>query len=455
MKMKASCLAATMVALISLPALVSAQAARGGVEAIPPSPLRDSQPTASMTLAELERLALDGHPTLRAADAAVEAARQRARQAGAWRNPVIGFSGEEITPQVLDRRGEYGFFVEQPIVLGGKLRLGRALFDREVEEATVRVELQRQRIVATVRTIYYQMLVAQRRIEVLERLALLGHDAVGVTAQLFNVGAADRPDYLESEIETRRIELDLLAARNGQDALSQQLAAAVGRPDVIGRVITGRLDVALPELEREPTLAALVERSPHVRAARAAAARAQAVTSLSRRETFPDLVLRGGAAYNRERGEDTRQPIGWEGAIEAGVDLPIFNRNRGGIAAARSGEAVAQAEVERVMLVLRAEGAAEFATYLTSLRATETYRDELLPRAEQAYQLYLARYREMGAAYPQVLVSQRTLFELTRQYLQHLEQAWRSALRLQGLLAGDALDTPSASYGGMNAVWAR
>jgi hypothetical protein len=55
----------------------------------------------------------------------------------------------------------------------------------------------------------------------------------------------------------------------------------------------------------------------------------------------------------------------------------------------------------------------------------------------------------MGAAYPQVLVAQRGLFEMAREYLNHLEDAWRSALRLQGLLAGDGLDPPD---GGAQAV---
>ena len=36
----------------------------------------------------------------------------------------------------------------------------------------------------------------------------------------------------------------------------------------------------------------------------------------------------------------------------------------------------------------------------------------------------------------------RDLFEMAREYLNYLEEAWRSALRLQGLLAGDGLDPP-------------
>ena len=402
-----------------------------------------AQGTEPLTLTRLEQLALENNPTARAAQAAIDAARGRARQAGAWPNPIAGYAAEEITTRgSVDPRGEYGFFVQQTIPLGGKLRLGRSVFERAADEATARAELQRQRIVSSVRALFYQVLTTERRIEVHERLAALGSEATGVTAQLFNVGAADRPDFLESEIETRRVQLELNAARNQIFALRQQLAAVVGVPDAATRPLAGSIDEVIPELERDTTLQALIERSPQVQAARAAIARTQAQTALARRETFPNVFLRGGAAYNREHGEDTRQPIGWEGQLEAGISIPLFNRNQGGIAAARAEETIAQAELTRLQLALRAQAASEFATYLTAIRSAESFRADILPRAEQAYTLYLARYREMGAAYPQVLVAQRGLFEMAREYLNHLEDAWRSALRLQGLLAGDGLDAP-------------
>ena len=405
-------------------------------------------PEPALTLAELERMALDSNPTRRAAQGMVDAAMGRSRQARAWPNPVVGLSAEEITSRGnTDPRGAYGFFVEQSIPLGGKLRLTRSVFERAIEEADARADLQQQRILSSVRTLYYQLLTTERRIEVHERLATLGSEATSVTAQLFNVGAADRPDHLESEIETHRVQLELSAARNEQFALRQQLAAVVGRPELALRRLAGTIDVALPEVERDAKLQELVERSPQMRGARAALARNQAATAMARRQTYPDLFLRGGAAYNREHGEDTRKPIGWEGQLEAGVSLPLFNRNQGGIAAARAEETVAEAEIARLALSLRAQAAAEFARYLTALRAAESFRADIMPRAEQAYTLYLARYREMAAAYPQVLVAQRTLFEMAREYLVQLQTTWQSALRLQGLLAGDGLDSPGAGDG--------
>jgi cobalt-zinc-cadmium efflux system outer membrane protein len=296
-----------------------------------------------------------------------------------------------------------------------------------------------------VRQAFYAVLLMERRIEVQERLAALASEAVGVTGQLFNVGAADKPDYLEIDIESRRLQLRLNRSKNDRFALRAQLAALTGVREIADRPLAGSIEAAIPNLEQEQVVRTLLEQSPELRAARAELERTRAVTARASRETYPDLFLRGGSAYNREHGEDTGRPIGWEGTLEAGISVPLFNRNAGGIAAARADETRAQAEVTRLELALRSRAAARFADYLTALRASEAYRAEILPRAEEAYRLYLSRYRQMAAAYPQVLVAQRTLFELSDEYLESLTEAWRGALQLQGFLAGDGLDVPTTA----------
>lgn len=427
---------------LALPAALAAQ-----------QPTTPPAPPGALTLSELEGLAVQTNPTLRAAQAGIDMARSRARQASSWPNPVVGYTAEEIKTGSGDPRGQYGFFVEQSILLGGKLRLNRAVFERSADQADAELELQRQRVVSGVRIAFYRILTAERRVEVHERLAALVSEAVAITAQLFNVGAADRPDFLEAEIEASRVQLDLNAARNQAFALRQHLAAVVGSAEVAARPLAGSLEDALPELERDATLRLFLESSPQIRAARAQLARTEAATAVAGRAAFPDVFVRGGAAYNREHGDSSGRPIGWEGALEAGVSIPLFNRNRQGVAAGRADQARAAAELQRVELGLRSQLAMGFATYLTALRESESYRSEIIPKAEEAYRLYLARYREMAAAYPQVLIAQRSLLELSGRYLERVEEAWRSALAIQGFLAGEGLQSPGEQTNGDDGEW--
>ena len=403
--------------------------------------------TTPLSLDEVERMALDNNPTLRQAMSGVTAAQGRARQAGAWFNPIVGYAGEEIKPGEIIQLGEHGVFVDQLIPLGGKLRLSRQVFEREAEQASSLVDLQRERVLAAVRTLFYEILTTERRVAVLDRLSQLASEAVGISAQLYNVGAADRPDVLDAEVEADRIQLELLAARNRRFALWRQLAVVVGTPALMPRPLAGDATI-LPEIGRDQALQDILNRSPQIRAARAEVERTRAIVAREQRQPFPDLFVRAGPAYNRERLErapgGALRPIGWElGSLEAGITVPLFNRNTGAVAAARAEQARAEAEVGRLELVTEARLAAIFEEYLTALRATEIYQTRVVPRATESYTLYLTKYREMAAAYPQVLVAQRTLLQMTEQYFENLETTWRAALRIRGfLLDEDGLGVP-------------
>ena len=153
----------------------------------------------AIRLADLERLALERNPTLQQASSAIEAAKSRARQAGTLPNPLVGYAAEEVNGAL--NGGKHGVFAEQVVPLGGKLGLSRKAFEALTDERSAELDAQRQRLLAAVRRQAYRAAVAAARVSAREELALLVDEAVLVSYQLFNTGAADRPDVLEAEVE--------------------------------------------------------------------------------------------------------------------------------------------------------------------------------------------------------------------------------------------------------------
>jgi outer membrane protein, heavy metal efflux system len=51
----------------------------------------------------------------------------------------------------------------------------------------------------------------------------------------------------------------------------------------------------------------------------------------------------------------------------------------------------------------------------------------------------------MAAAYPQVLIAQRNLFQVHDEYLTALVDTWRSAVEIEGLLLSGRLAMPGAT----------
>jgi cobalt-zinc-cadmium efflux system outer membrane protein len=94
-------------------------------------------------------------------------------------------------------------------------------------------------------------------------------------------------------------------------------------------------------------------------------------------------------------------------------------------------------------LLLRERSSSTFQNYLVAKAAVDRYRKQMIPQAEKACKLYLSRYQNMAAAYPQVLVSQRTLFQLHTDYINSLENLWVSTVALKGFLLTDGLESPT------------
>lgn len=406
-------------------------------------PAREPSASPVYTLGELEALALESNPTLEQARAAERVARGRWLQSGLWPNPSLGYEGEEITRRSPGRHGAHFLVAEQTIPLGGKLGKSRRIFDHEIDIAETQLEVHRLRVVNGVRTLFYEGLAAQALVELRARLAGLGADAVEITAQLVNTGAADVPDLLEAEVEAERADLAHGVARRRLEQIRRHLAIMTGRPGLsIGR-LEGDLEASLPEVERDAALERLLSDSPQLRTARQERERWRAVAERAEAEAVPDLSLRGGVGYDLERVEGLRdEAVGLEFFFGALVEIPLFDRNQGAVAAARAQAGRAHDEVRRVELVLRSTLASAFREYRDARETVERYRTAIVPRARRAHELQLARFEQMAAAYPQVLIAQRTAFQVQADYLLALARAWRSAVLIEGLQIAGGLDAP-------------
>ena len=408
-------------AALVLVSLVSARAQEAAAE------------TPRLRLEDLERMALAANPTIAQAAAAVKAAEGRRRQAGLLPNPVIGYRGEELVfdRAIFTRQSHHEWFVEQPLITGRRLKRHRQVLAQAKAEAEADAEAQKQRVLGAVRGLYYDALVARRMVGVREELSRIAREAVGISEELFNIGQADRPDVLQAEIEAQKAEIEWLAAQNEERRVWQVLGPVVGDPTLAPQPLEGDVEAGLPVLDEAALLTKLTSESPEIKAAQARVRRAQAQVAWKRAERFPDLVLEGGVSYSYDRSHGLG---GWAGLFGLRFALPLFDRRQGALATAQAEVEIATQEARRLELSLRARLASAFRRYGNARERAERYQQRVVPSAEQAYQLYLSRFREMAAAYPQVLIAQRTLAQVKAEHLAALDEAWHEATRLQGFL---------------------
>lgn len=391
--------------------------------------LKDASQRPPLTLEAFKRYALAANPTLGEAKALIRESEGQAHQAGLWPNPTVGYEGSEIRGGSF-RGGEQGAFIEQTFVLGGKLGLRRKVFEEQQRENQIGATEQHNRVLSDVEQSYYAALAAQELVQVRKQLVGVANDAVETAHQLANVGQADAPDVLQAEVEQEQAQVEYTTAQRTYIQEFRSLAALVGKPGLPVAPLAGNLE-QFPTVDPDHVLAWILRNSPEVKRAEQDVERAQAEVKSAKREVIPDLTVRAGLQQNFEPLNGAGgQPVGAQAFVTAGITLPVFNRNQGNVILAQADRERAQAEASRVRLSVRQRAESLLQNYLTAQGEASRYKNEMIPRAQRAYELYLAKYRQMGAAYPEVLVSQRTLFQLRASYISALQKVWSNAVAL-------------------------
>jgi cobalt-zinc-cadmium efflux system outer membrane protein len=384
-----------------------------------------------MTLADLEQIALESNPTLSQSRMAIRSSQGRYLQAGLYPNPGVVYIADEIGND--GSTGLQGAGVVQPFVTGGKLRLDRAAASHAVAQARHGWDIQLRRVMNDVRSGYYEVLMAQKMIEVNQRLVGFGEKGAAVIQQLYEAEEVSRYDVLQARIEADQARLNLNAAENRHQAAWRRLVAIVGRPQMAPARLAGEVEEDLPQFRYEEVLADLLARSPELAHARSGVQKARCELARQCAEPIPDIEVGTAVKYD----DATRFTVV---DLEVGLRLPLFNRNQGNIVAARAALIAAEREVQRVKLDLQVRLTAAFEQYATARWQVETYQGLLLPNARKSLDMVQAGY--LGGEFPYLtfLTGQRTYFRVNLDYLARLSELWTQSVELEGLLLTGGLD---------------
>ena len=295
--------------------------------------------------------ALASHPAIAAAAAAVQGAEGGAQQAGLWPNPRLDYSAENLRSGGGPPRAEHTFWIEQPIPLGGRLRLGREALTHAVQGATASAEAARAAVANTVRFDAIEVRRTEAVAALAQRLAAYADQAEDIARQLFNTGLVDQPDVLRAEGEAEAMRLRLAIAETDRERAWRQLALAVNDPALPRRPVAADAPAAL---DRDAALAAIVAGHPLLSAGRAEIARSHVAASQVRADRVPDLVVSGGPRYSSEPAGAGGDAVGWEPVVGVGLTVPLWNRNQGSMAASAAVEHGAVAALASRELAIRA-----------------------------------------------------------------------------------------------------
>lgn len=412
-------------------------AAMAVLEPLPPvNP--DAEPLNKLSLSDLEQLALMSNPSLRRMAALVGAARGNAWQAGLPPNPSIGYEGQQLGSGGLAE--QHGVLFSQEIIRGGKLRLSRAVADRERMRREQDLIAQELRVLTDVRIGYYHALLAQRQIELADNLMSISEDGARTVDELFRAEEVSRADVLQAQLEVENAHIIDQNSRNRYFAAWQELAAVVGDPTLAPQGLAGDPTAPCPPLAYEAALARILSSSPEIAAALVEVERANVAFQRARVEPVSNVNVEGLVNW-RDNGIGGKP----DGGLAVSVPIPVFNRNQGAIAQANHEVMAARQALNELELSLQKRLAAAFERYSNARNQAERYRATILPSADESLAITRKMYAAGEANYTALLTAQRTYSQTQLNYLEAVRSLRIAEAEIEGMLLSGSLDGGSDS----------
>jgi outer membrane protein, heavy metal efflux system len=351
---------------------------------------------------------------------------QAARQGRAIREANIQAAGQRPNPSfstdVSRDIPHQSFSFDIPVEIGGQRQRRISAAKEELTLADVDVQAGLRAMRRQLREAFYGLMAADERVRVATAIVEIVTRVRDAAQARFEAGAVPRLEVMQTDLVVSRAEAELDAARSERTAAQATLAAVLNAPPQQPLVLQGSLDehTAFPSFNAALTTAT-TSNTDLVSLDRQIAIESQRL-ELLRAQRTPVPVFSFGALFNAPGSFR----VGPTAAF--GIDLPLFSRNQGEIAASIA--TTAQLRSQREATRRAVENAVYAATTRVDAahRQTDTYRQRLIPVATELESLSEESYQAGRTSVLGVFEAQRVLRDLVREALQ-------AALDLQKALA--------------------
>ena len=390
---------------------------------------------------EIVRRALAANGELAAARLEIERARARLRQAGLRPNPTIDV--EQSTGRLTGSpgEGEVSVGVAVPIELGGKRRRRIEFAQAELEASEAEVADRERRLTNEVRALYAEALAAIRELSTLEELNDLDLQTTRFVQARVNEGetAPIELNQLRVEVERLRSRRALVEGRLKGTLFRLKIVTGIGPSEILRLGEDLQQPVTLPSPASVDAAVEIALRSrPDLRFAKLSEEVAQAGLQLARAQAVPNLTPFTKYSNSRSVFEDT--PVGVlrdrDKLLTFGVsvEIPIFNRNQGGKEEAAVAINQAQRRREFLEAVIRSEVQSAYGRYEAAQSAVTTFEQGAIPRSSENVRTIRAAYQIGAFSITDLLVEQRRLLDVQREFTEALAERYRALADLQAAM---------------------
>jgi len=294
----------------------------------------------SVTIGDLLKIVREKSPRFAVMLQRIETARAEVVAAGVLPNPTISYGRYDFVGgganHMFDGNAQEQVTLEVPLLIAGQRGARIEAAEKGVNAAEADVEAEYAALVHETRRLFVKLLAEQERVAIFEETARdMQHLAAIVTGRK-DAGNASSFDELRIGVEASGIETKLETARNDLAETVGDLGVLLGMPDWKPAAV-GKLAVLGVPADAQKLLSEAEVSNPDIVAAQRSESAADADLEKARRERWPAVSVQVGTVY-------TDSPYSNTTFGGVSVEVPIFDRNQGGMAKAEAAKHAAMLE---------------------------------------------------------------------------------------------------------------
>ncbi|MFZ3114616.1 MAG: TolC family protein [Syntrophales bacterium] len=393
----------------------------------------------TVKLRDLLLEALRSNPEIQALQARTTAAEHRIPQAMSLADPMVmvGYENEGTSNLYTFNRDVNGmpsgsrwmFSLSQMFPYPGKLALKGDMAARDAESQKAMIEAAKLNTQVRVKQIYYDLSLAYTNIDLLRDKTALFSRMEDVALARYSAGMAPQQEVLmtqtekymlleREEMERQKIKsleamLNALLGRDGSMPLG-------GRPEKTSYVF---YNYNIDELIRLS-----YEKNPMIKAREKMAAGAESKVQMAKKEFYPDFTI-GGTYFAK----GSEQPDMWN--LTASINIPLYfkKKQEPALLEAESSLVETKKDVETAKLMASSALRDDYAMVKTADSLIALYKDGLVPKAYQDFELALAGYATGKVEAITVITRLKAVIDYEFQYWGQFTQREKAMAQIAGV----------------------